>query len=89
LAATWEGALEACAGPTAAPTATVLMAIAAEMATRVRFSEEWTNICFLPFSGPQISRDLASHIQGLCQSRKSVIRAVKSTNTGRECAKDG
>ena len=49
LVATGEEALAACAGPTAAPTAIVLMAIAAEMATRVRFNEELTDICFIPF----------------------------------------
>ena len=37
---TCGGAPAACAGPTAAPTATVLIAIAANMAVRVRLNED-------------------------------------------------
>ena len=75
--------MAACAGPTAAPIATVLMAIAAEMATRVRFNEELTNICFLPFGGLRTSQRLVEIIQGLCQSRKSVIHALKLGEHGK------
>lgn len=59
------------------------MAIAAEMATRVRFNEELTNICFLPFAGPRASQRLVETIQGLCQSRKSVIHAMKLGEHGK------
>ena len=60
---------------------------AAEMATKVRFSEERTNICFLPFGARIVRGARADTIQGLCQSRKSVIQALRPASKGREYPK--
>src|SRR5437870_13367043 len=52
LRLTLTGLATAWAGPTAAPTATVLMTSAATMATRVRVNCDCDDISNLPFSGP-------------------------------------
>ena len=65
------------------------MATAAEMATKVRFSEERTNICFLPFGLRVVRAAWPTLTQGLCQSRKSVIQALRPPSKGREYPKFG
>ena len=66
------------AGPTAAPTATVLMTSAAAMATRVRVKDDCDDILISLSTGSVACGPMNKANQGACQSRKT------AKNTARE-----
>jgi hypothetical protein len=75
---TCAGLATAWAGPTAALTATVLIASAATMATRVRVNCDCDDIFNLPFwSACLIREPMLLAIQGLCQSRKTAENSIE------------
>jgi hypothetical protein len=69
------------AGPTAAPTATVLMTSAAAMAMRVRVNCDCDDIFNLPLSTRRLGwRPMPATNQGACQSRKTAKNITEKCN---------
>jgi len=75
---TFTGLALAEAGPTAAPTATVLMTSAAAMATRVRVKDDCDDILISLFTGRVACGPMNDTNQGACQSQKTAENAYQS-----------